>query len=311
MAFKGFQWREFSLALRGVHVWILLGALAVYLTSYFFRGLRWHLMLKSVRSIPVGRVCRFVVIGFMLNNIIPARLGEFARALVIADKEKISARASFASIVLERVFDGFTIVLLLLILMIKQPFPFWVRQMVIIAGALFILVFIFLLILGHKGEKFIDYLQKRFKSGIINKVAGFARKFVSGLEMLKDKSIVLWVFLLSLVVWSIEVLNYLIVMRALDISLPITAAAFTLVVTNLGIMIPSSPGSVGTFQYFCLLGLSIYKIEQETALAFAVILHAAMYISITLLGILFLTQMGLSLGNLKLASRSVEEDEDI
>lgn len=268
-------------------------------------------MLKSVRSIPVGRVCRFVVIGFMLNNIIPARLGEFARALVIADKEKISARASFASIVLERVFDGFTIVLLLLILMIKQPFPFWVRQMVIIAGALFILVFIFLLILGHKGEKFIDYLQKRFKSGIINKVAGFARKFVSGLEMLKDKSIVLWVFLLSLVVWSIEVLNYLIVMRALDISLPITAAAFTLVVTNLGIMIPSSPGSVGTFQYFCLLGLSIYKIEQETALAFAVILHAAMYISITLLGILFLTQMGLSLGNLKLASRSVEEDEDI
>ncbi len=266
-------------------------------------------MLKSVKLISIGKMIQFVIIGFMCNNLLPARLGEFARALVIADKERISARASFASVVLERIFDGVTIVLFILILMIKHPFPFWVRQMVICAGFLFLIVFLLLLFLGHKGEKIIDWLQDRFQAGIINKVSGFARKFVHGLEMLRDWRVIIPVFMLSLIVWSIEVLNYLMIMHAFDIRLPLQAAMFTLVVTNLGIMIPSSPGSVGTFQYFCLLALGFYGIQQETGLAFAVTLHASMYIPVTILGIIFLARMGLSLNNIRLASGRAKEEE--
>ena len=95
-------------------------------------------------------------------------------------------------------------------------------------------------------------------------------------------------------------------MHSFGIELAFGAAAFTLVVANLGIMIPSSPGNVGTMQFFIVLALSVpvYSVKQDLALAFAITLHGVMYISITVLGIIFLYQMGLSLKSIKLSSKN-------
>lgn len=306
LAFRGLDWRNLWSALKEVNLLVLSGGVCIYLISYIFRGLRWHLMLRSVKSISVRDMTRFVIMGFMCNNLLPARLGEFARALIIANKERISARASFASVVLERFFDGLTIVLLLLVLMIQQPFPPWVRQMGLFAAALFLIGFVFLIILGHKGEKWIRVIQNRFPGVIIGKAAGFMLKFIDGLEMLKDKKQVFAVFMLSMLIWAIESINYLVVMRSLGIGLGTGAAAFTLVVANLGIMIPSSPGNVGTMHYFLIRGLSMYGVGKDLSLAYALVLHAAIYLPITILGILFLSQMGLSLKSIKITGRSTE-----
>jgi len=281
--------------------------MSLYITSYFFRGIRWHLMLKNVKRIPIWRMTKFVIIGFMCNNLLPARLGEFARALVIANKEKISARSSFASVVLERVFDGATIVVLLFAMIIIHPFPPWVRKMGIITGALFVICFCLLILLGHKGEKWIEIIQSRFPEGIIGKTAGFMLKFVHGLDILRQNSLILSVFILSFLIWAIEALNYLIIMNSLGIGLPLGAAIFTLTVTNLGIMIPSSPGNVGTMQFFCVKALSLYAVAKNQALAYSLVLHAEMLIPITVLGLIFLMHMGLSLKSIKVSRKSVRE----
>ena len=383
-------------------------------------------MLRSVKVISIWRMTKFVIIGFMCNNILPARLGEFARALVIANKEEISARSSFASVVLERVFDGVTIVLLLFGMIVfhgslslkendlvrpreiikqlknsEEPyiikiraefadetialmceycdsskqseklkeallndlngiiygdciydssafkgfklsdkaakliksnpterelvylnrlileevfrgsiakcFPPWVKRMAMYAGILFLGCFIFLLLLGIKGKKWIKVIQDRFPKGIIGKAAGFMLKFVHGLDILKKRSLILFLFLLSFIIWGIEAGNYLIIMRSLDIWLPWEAAVFTLIVANLGIMIPSSPGNVGTMQYFIITGLALYEVLKDQALAFSLVLHAEIYFPITILGLIFLTQMGISLKSIRLSRRRVEE----
>ena len=216
LAFKGLHWKDLLEALKNVKIWILAFSTVVYLSSYFFRGVRWHLMLRSVKVIPIWRMTKFVTIGFMTNNLLPARLGEFARSLIIANEEHISARSSFASVVLERVFDGVTIVGLMLVLTIQQPFPPWVKQMGVAATAIFASGFIVLILLGYKGEKLIGIIQNRFKEGIVSRIAGFMIKFVTGLEMLRSKSQILLVLLLSGVIWSIEVVNYFIVMKSFD-----------------------------------------------------------------------------------------------
>jgi len=245
----------------------------------------------------------------MCNNILPARLGEFARALVISQKERISARASFASVVLERVFDGATIAAMLLALLFIQPFPDWVQKLSVFAGVLFLGSLILLIILGYKGEKWIERIQSGSSVKIMRKTAGFMLKFVWGLQMLKSKQLILWVVILSGVIWVIEAVNYYIIMHSLGISLTLGAAAFTLVVANLGIMIPSSPGNVGTMQYFCILALTIYEIAKDKALAFSLVLHAEMYIPVTLLGIIFLTSMGLTIKNIQISRSNDIEDE--
>jgi uncharacterized protein (TIRG00374 family) len=177
----------------------------------------------------------------------------------------------------------------------------------IFAGALFVICFIFLILLGHKGEKWIEIIQAKFPSRILGKIAGFMLKFVHGLHMLRDNSLILLVSLLSVIIWGIEILNYLLILRSVSIGLPLAAAAFTMVITNLGIMIPSSPGNVGTLQYFSVLALSLFGIAKDHALAYSLILHAEMYFSVTLLGIFFLSHMGISLKSISLNRRKVEE----
>lgn len=266
-------------------------------------------MLIKVKRISVLKMTEFVIIGFMTNNILPARLGEFARALIISGKEKISARYSFASVVLERVFDGVTIVGLLIVLALQQPFPDWVRYMGILAAAVFFIGFLVLIILGHRGELWIVSLQGRFSGGLIGKAAGFMSKFVKGLEILKDKGQIAVIFFLSCIIWAVEVVNYFLVMKCFGIELTIGAAAFVLVVANLGIMIPSSPGNVGTMHAFIILGLSVYKIGKSMALAYAIVLHAAMYLSITVIGIVLLSKIGLTLHDIKVRGSGNEDLE--
>ena len=264
-------------------------------------------MLLKVKDISIWKMTEYVIIGFMTNNILPARLGEFARALIISGKEKISARAAFASVVLERVFDGVTIVGLLIVLALQQPFPSWVRHMGILAFGIFFAGFIFLILLGHKGENWIEKIAGKFSGGIVGRAAGFMTKFVEGLEMLKDKKQIAAVLVLSAIIWSIEVVNYFLVMKSFGIGLTIGAAAFVLVVANLGIMIPSSPGNVGTMQYFLILGLSVYGIGKSLSLAYALALHAAMYLSITVIGVFLLSKIGLTLQDIKVRGRNRDE----
>jgi uncharacterized protein (TIRG00374 family) len=135
-------------------------------------------------------------------------------------------------------------------------------------------------------------------------------KFIYGLQMLRSKSAILWALILSLVIWSIEALNYLVIMRSLGLALPLGVAVFTLTVANLGIMIPSSPGNVGTMQYFCILALSLFALPKDQSLVFSIALHTEMFIPVTILGIFFLSRMGLSLKNIRLSRNRISVNDE-
>ena len=91
--------------------------------SFWVRAKRWQYLLAPIKKIKISPLFHATAIGFLANNILPARIGELVRAYVLGSKEKISKTSSFATIVVERLFDGFTILLLFLVVILFLPFP--------------------------------------------------------------------------------------------------------------------------------------------------------------------------------------------
>jgi len=108
------------------------------LISYILRTIRWRRILLPTRSIPARRLFPVLMIGFMANNVLPARLGEFVRAYSLGQKESISKSLSFATIMLERLLDGVTLVVILALISLSVPLQDWGAEIAYIACAVFL-----------------------------------------------------------------------------------------------------------------------------------------------------------------------------
>ena len=277
----------------------LLPALILYMGSFFIRALRWKFILQPLKTISLGSSFSIIMIAWMANNVLPARMGEFVRAYVIGKKEHISVSASLATIVIERVFDGLTLVGFLVILLCFYPFPDWVKRIGYLSALLFIFALICLIALKNWHDFIANNIIKKFTTYLpdkINKIIiGFAGRFVDGLQCLSSGRRLIVVIIYSLLVWVLEGLMYYYVIRSFNLNLLTYASFFLLTVTNLGLIVPSAPGYVGTFQFFSILSLKVFGIDKNVALSFSIALHALQYLPVTLLGLIYLNKEGLKL----------------
>lgn len=242
------------------------------------------------------------MIGWAANNLLPARLGELVRAYVMGKQAHISKSSTLTTILIERIFDGMILVFFLILIIPYFKFPQWVHNLEITGICLFGGMFLLFIIIQKKHNYFLILIQKltnRFSLRLRTKVNEFSRKFLQGLECLANPYRQLLVVFYSLLIWIIEGITYYIILRGFRIDLPLAAAFFTLIIVNVGILIPSSPGYIGAFQFFAILALSLFKINSGTALSFSLVLHAIQYLPVTLLGILFMNHLGLNWKEIK------------
>ena len=311
LAMRGFQFRDAAAALSSADPRYILPALGSYFLSYVFRTVRWRIILAPIKKVEHLRLFRYLVIGYTANNLLPARLGEFIRAYVTGVKEGISRTSSFAGLVLERIFDGVTIVLIFtgLLFMFDLDHP-WLRATAYTAALCFLGGLGFLLALTFRraaalafAEFFLHLLPERAAAGI----RALLLKFIGGLDLLRRPGPFIASFLLSFPVWLAEGGVYYLYLQAFHVDVPWHAAALALVVVNLSAMIPSSPGMVGVFQFACSEALAIYGVAAGVGLTLSVAVHATQIIPVTVLGLVFLSRMGLSLFSLqRAAARSGE-----
>ena len=275
-------------------------ALLVTFCGYLLRAARWRVILLPSKEVSAGRLFPPLIIGFAVNNLLPARIGEFARAYLLGEKERISKSLSFATVFVERVLDGLTLILSLFLVSLLFTLPGWGRKMGLLSALFFggALAFLFLLLYGREQT---SRVVKRLANplGLAAKATQVADSFVEGVEALRRRHLVPSLVLLSTLVWSCEMTSYLFLTLAFPISLsPLTrvvAALFVMVVANLGVLIPSSPGYIGTFHFFAMSALAVFGAARETALSYAVVSHAMQYLLVTGLGLLFLWRENLSL----------------
>lgn len=289
----------------GLKVYWVVIMIGVYLLGFVIRGLRWHFMLLPIKHVDIRVATEGVVVGYMANNILPARAGELVRAIFIGIKESISKTSALGTILIERVFDGLVIVGILIFCLLLKPVTVnhgIVNLNIVIACILFgIAGSVVLLGAKHRSwiefyiEKFIKYLPEKFSK----KSQKIIENFLNSLSFLKTNKNLFIILILSVIIWCIEGLVFWIGFIAFRFSGNLIMAYFTLAFVNLWMILPSAPGGIGIFQAGTMLAFSLFGLIPEIALSYSIVVHSVMIIPITVIGLFIINLYGISIRKIK------------
>lgn len=298
LVFRGIRLEDLESALRTVeYVW-LLPAAGLLIASLAVRAVRWRLLFFPQQGLDLTTLFQVINIGFLINNIIPARAGDIARAGLISLREPVSGSRALATVVVERLLDGVTVVLMLVVVLPMFPVPDQVVQIGQLAGVSFVVLGVGLVVLSTQRARSVRWSQAVL--GSIPRIDGahWAERvgnLVDGLQILRSPMVMAQAGVWSVVVWLLSGVAYYCVLRAFDLSLSITAGIFVLAVTTLVLIVPSTPGYIGVFDAAAVLTLSVFGIERSLALSCALVLHAVTYVTFSGMGLLSLLRQSVSL----------------
>jgi uncharacterized protein (TIRG00374 family) len=298
------------LALRGLHLdavwsalqlgnyWWLIPSVAVYFLAVWARTWRWHYMLRPLKRISLKRLFPVVVIGYMGNNVYPFRAGEVLRSYVLRQREAVPMSASLATVLVERVFDGLVMLIFVFAALPFAPLPSEnIRTIVALASTLFfgaLLFFFALAAMPQRALRLTEIVVNAFLPESVRRpMLELARRFLEGLESLRSFRAVLMMFLTSIIIWLLETVKYWFVMQAFDFEVTFFALMLMNGVVNLATTLPSAPGYVGTFDAPGIAVLELYGVEAAIAVAYTLVLHAALWLPITLLGIYYMVRQAM------------------
>ncbi len=287
-------------SLRQARYEFLIPALALYFIGVGIRAVRWHFLLRSIKPIPLGALFRTVVIGYMANDILPARMGELVRAYFLGQEENVSKAATLVTIVVERVFDGLTMLTFIVAASFFLQFgdPTLAGRIQLVA-ILFIAAIAILAVLAGmpvRVEQLADFFLRRLPSVPLRERARrLTRSLLEGLGVLRSPLDSLAVYGLSLLAWLCETGMYALIAVGFGISLPFAVFVLAAAFANLVTIAPSTPGYVGVFDAPIVYTLTAFGIDQSLATAYTAVLHAALYLPVTLLGLYYAWRAGVSL----------------
>lgn len=304
LALRGLQLDEFWSAVQKANYWWLLPGIGVYFVGVWVRAWRWHYLLKPIKKIPTKTMFPITTIGYMGNNIYPARAGEVLRAVILKRKEGVSVSASLATIIVERIFDG---VVMLAFVFVNLPelakltsasgFVGNIQQVAVIGTGLFLgalVVFLLAAMFPHATAKIgLWFIHRLTPKRLHERIIGLMNKFLDGLASLRSPWNVLMVFFTSVIIWLLETGKYWFVMHAFDFTVSFFALMLMNGIVNLATTIPSAPGYIGTFDAPGIAVLTAYGVDQATAAGYTLTLHVALWLPITLLGAYFLAKEGI------------------
>jgi hypothetical protein len=299
------NWPDLVKAVVTVDVRLAAAAIAVFMTTFAVRTLRWKVLLAPAKEIRYRRVFSVLFIGYMANNVLPARLGELVRAYVLGQKEGVRKSTTLATIFIERIFDGLSLLFILGAILVahtmgwismQHDFPDNVKWGSLFAAAGFVGAFGFVVALEFWPglTQILAGLIHRFApERVAHKLEGILFAFAEGVSCLRSFKTLVVVFGSSLLVWAIEGTTYLLMGQAFHLPIPARAYFITMVIVNLGAIIPSAPGALGVFQAFCVISLSMFGVNTTLAAAYGLVLNVAEYLPVTILGALVLVAEGL------------------
>lgn len=298
---------------------LLLASVSVATFGFFIRALRWKILLTPVRENTALR-SRFaaVSIGFMANNILPARMGEFARAYAFSRLEPVTASAALGTVVVERFMDGVILLLFLVVPVLTPGFPAadalaQGSGLVMFRGAiaLVFLVLAALMLMALLPTLFLTLAQRMGRllpSAVALRLVAALRALLQSMAIMRNPRLLALGFAWSLFFWTWHGVSFWLGMLAFGIDTGFISAIFTEAVVGFGVAIPSAPGFFGTFHWSANFALTtVYGVEETKSLAFAFAYHFGGWIPITLIGLGYAWSLGLSLGDVGHADEQLDD----
>ena len=352
------EWSQLSVALKEAKYVYIIPTIILIFVSHYFRAVRWSALIAPIKRVSVLNLFSATMIGFMANCVLPARIGEIIRPVMVAKKEKIKVTASFATVVMERIFDVLSIIVIASLLFFFLPaetlqnksvsminhaeastevlkakhvdekpgVPLSVvneesetgasniikqlkKWSIVMAffGILAITSLFLLSLYPKKAGAVFEKLLFFFPHHQRDKLVNLLHSFISGLQVFNNKKQLIWIGVLSLIIWFLNATPIYVLCYAFDIKLSFAGACFVMVCLALAVALPQAPGFIGVFHIATQKALVIFGVGLSSAQSFAIILWALSVIPVTIVGLLFLWREGVSFGEISHYDEKVPE----
>jgi len=287
LAIRGVDWDELEQAFVQVDASKLLVYFLILSAIQLVRILRWGILLKPLGKVGFSRLLSVGSVGILALIVLPLRLGEFARPILIAQRSKIRTSAALATVVVERVIDSLAMAGLLVTILFfiedRISVPLEIRSWAYVILGLFILLLIFLVVAYHRRVATVDWfkrwLLRPFPARISNRLSSILESFIGGLQALPNIRLALLFLFMTVLYWGMSGagMGYMFGAFGQLEHLGWVEAFTALSILCVGLMIPAGPGMIGNFHYFVRLGLSLFVSETvlgSAGVAYAILIHA-------------------------------------
>ena len=310
-------------ALLSADYWALVPALVLYFTGVWVRAVRWRVLLRPILPrTGLWKTFEVVVIGYMANDVLPARIGELVRSYVLSKREGVRKTATLATIFVERIFDGLTmigfaaaVIAFVLIwdrealstgsghrlgtLLTTYDVPIGISALIFLA---LLVVFIVVASSRARVERLVSVALRLLPGRLHERAERLAASFIDGLGSLRSATSMGMVFGLSVLAWLFEAGMYYVLgtvgfhlVGGDGELLPFYAYMLATAFANLSTLLPQAPGYIGVFHAIALVVLAgAFGVNNNEAASYVLVLHAALVLPITLLGFLYLWRESLS-----------------
>jgi uncharacterized protein (TIRG00374 family) len=311
-ALKGLSFAEMWHHARTANLGLILASVLVTTSTFVIRIFRWRLILRTDQDEPVSRTAMWhaIAIGFMANNVLPLRAGEILRAVAISRLAPVKFSSGLSSLVLERLFDGITIIGLLFFGLVTAGIPATTKigDFVVADVATKMAILCGILLAGCAVTIAFPTLTTRIiravipAEGLATKLVVFVEGIRGGIMALASPTRIIAVLLWSVGMWALNATSFWLGYQAFGIDVGYGGAVLQQSILVLGIAAPSSPGYVGVFEGVIKAVLALFAVPGDLAVAFALTYHITTFVPITVLGLISLVRTGLSLKATTVAS---------
>ena len=314
-ALHGVSARDLVAGVRRANGGLMLATVALATLTFPIRTLRWQLILRDLGggAYPLRPMWHATAIGFMANNLLPVRAGEFARAYVASRQLPVRFSTALASVGVERVFDGLMLVSLMTVAIGSSAFPHQaalgrtsVSAITTTAAVFFGVVLVVAVLVVHRPAPWLALLGRVthavLPAPVADRITRIADGLVAGLEVLKSPGRFLAVVLWSAVLWLVNAAAFAMCFRAFGLPVPAVGVFLLQGIIGFGVALPSSPGYVGVFEAATRATLALYGIDATRTVSYAVAYHASTFLPVTLLGLYSLSRLRLHLAELRTAA---------
>ena len=276
LSFRGVETERVLAGLKDLRYGYLIPAIVLILLISILRSLRWGIVLSPLEQIDQKTLFPINCIGYMAIILIPMRVGELLRPYLVSTKSQIPMSSALATIFIERVLDILTILgILFFILSISNP-PGWLIKTGYSILPLFVLLVLSICLLYFRTEftlRLLNPVLNRLPQNLRMKIDKLLRRFVDGFHIIASPKRLFWTILLSILIWVFSGFSIYSLFYFYNLEFPIMNAFVVLIVTIIGISLPTAPGFLGNFQFACIMALSIFGLPKSDALAFSMIYY--------------------------------------
>ena len=301
-AFKDLDWQIFWESVKAINYWLLLLGAAVLIFSNVIRAARWRILLIPQKTLKRRYLFEATMMGYMGNNVLPFKLGEVLRAVVVSQRHGIPLTGVGASIVVERGLDMLSFLILAGIYGLLVPSFEAARLLSILGLVALLLVLVFGFWVSRHHDTFFRHIQKwadHFKEQGHPKRAEHLMAIFKGLETIWRMPKPIHVIFQTLFLWGLYLAVTILALAAFNFDMNLMqlwqVSLVLLIFTTLSLSIPAAPGYVGTYHSAIIAALLLFSINADQARAFAIVLHLLNYLIYTPIGAWYLVKAGLSL----------------